>query len=228
MFKNPVQEENKNLCKDQTCNASGLKTCFCSVRRGNQWTICKVCRNSKTNTVDCMGRQPQTFKTFHSNQSCSQTSSVFSDVIREKSHRQVLSSSIEKEASGFSVTITSQWCTCLNKCIDASPLVIHSPGRCEGEVFIGSHAHVFMCIRLSDGEVLWERRVGDRIESSAALSVCGKFVTVGTAFILNCSFTCKRRFLAYLHRWLCVRKTWIKKKDMKFPYIKLNRVNSCP
>jgi len=39
-----------------------------------------------------------------------------------------------------------------------------------------------MCIRLSDGEVLWESRVGDRIESSAALSTCGKYVIVGEVF----------------------------------------------
>ena len=63
--------------------------------------------------------------------------------------------------------------------------MVNSPGGCEGEVFIGSHGKVFMCIRLSDGEVLWERSVGDRIESSAAISACGIYVIVGEVFLFS-------------------------------------------
>lgn len=86
---------------------------------------------------------------------------------------------IAAETAEGKVSVSCQWRTCLYKCIDASPLVVHAPGRSEGEVFIGSHSHVFMCIRLSDGKVLWESRLGDRIESSAALSLCGRYVVVG-------------------------------------------------
>ncbi|PFX21310.1 Acyl-CoA synthetase family member 4 [Stylophora pistillata] len=34
-------------------------------------------------------------------------------------------------------------------------------------------------VGLRDGKVLWESRLGDRIESSAALSLCGRYVVVG-------------------------------------------------
>ena len=62
--------------------------------------------------------------------------------------------------------------------------MVYSQGSSEGEVYIGSHGHVFMCIRLSDGKVLWESRVGDRIESSAAVSKCGRYVIVGEVHVL--------------------------------------------
>ena len=72
------------------------------------------------------------------------------------------------------------WRTSVFKCIDASPLVVWSCKRGnEGEVFIGSHAHVFVAVKLSDGSVIWQATLGDRVESSAALSDCGAFVIVG-------------------------------------------------
>ena len=179
ILKNPTSVEGSDLCKDEDDCASELKTCFCSVRRGNQWTSCKFCMNSKPSAADCTTRQTQSFKTFNCKQTFAQSSSVPSEMAAVKCHSQSISSSKETKAPGTKVAITCQWQTCLYKCIDASPLVVYSPGRCEGEAFISSHGHVFMCIRLSDGEVLWERRVGDRIESSAALSLCGKYVVVG-------------------------------------------------
>ena len=179
ILKNPTSVEDSDLCEDEDDCASELKTCFCSVHRGNQWTSCKFCINSKPSVAGCTIRQTQSFKTFNCKQTFAQSSSVPSEMVAVKCHSLSISSSKETKAPGSKVAITCQWRTCLYKCIDTSPLVVYSPGRCEGEVFIGSHGHVFMCIRLSDGEVLWERRVGDRIESSAALSLCGKYVVVG-------------------------------------------------
>ena len=77
------------------------------------------------------------------------------------------------------VKVTEKWKTCLYKCIDASPLVVTSSNRQDGEVYVGSHGHVFMAVRLSDGHVIWEREVGGRVESSAVLSACGTYVIVG-------------------------------------------------
>lgn len=46
-------------------------------------------------------------------------------------------------------------------------------------VFIGSHSHKFTAVSMETGEVLWEKILGDRIESSACLSPCGRYVIVG-------------------------------------------------
>ena len=183
ILKTPSLVEGSDLRKVEEDSASELKTCFCSVRRGNQWTTCKFCMNSKPSTADCMTRQTKACET-NCKQTFAQSSFVSSETVAVTSHSQSISFSKETNAPGTKVAITCQWQTCLYKCIDASPLVVYSPGRCEGEVFIGSHGHVFMCIRLSDGEVLWERRVGDRIESSAALSACGRYIVVGKLFVL--------------------------------------------
>ena len=46
-------------------------------------------------------------------------------------------------------------------------------------VLIGSHSHLFCAVHLSSGHVLWSTRLGDRVESSACLSACGRFGVVG-------------------------------------------------
>ena len=185
MMRTPSSEEKSRSYKDETFEVSELKSCFCSVRRGNQWTVCKFCAQFRPRATCYMAREAQTLI---SKQTCVQASPVCTERVAVKSHSRSLSSVKDAKPPGASITITCQWRTCLYKCIDASPLVVYSPGRCEGEVFIGSHSHVFMCIRLSDGEVLWESRVGDRIESSAALSTCGKYVVVGEVIV--CLFVC--------------------------------------
>ena len=172
-------EKNSNSVESGT-NNSELKTCFCSVRRGNQWTVCTFCTLSRPFATSDITSQTETFAP---NESHLQSFSASHDVSTNKN--QTLPFPEDVNAPGSQVTVTCQWRTCLYKCIDASPLVVNSPGGCEGEVFIGSHGKVFMCIRLSDGEVLWERSVGDRIESSAAISACGIYVIVGEVFLLS-------------------------------------------
>ena len=44
---------------------------------------------------------------------------------------------------------------------------------------IGSHSHRFLCVRISDGLVMWETRLGGRIEATCALSVIHKLIVVG-------------------------------------------------
>ncbi|XP_028400135.1 beta-alanine-activating enzyme-like isoform X2 [Dendronephthya gigantea] len=75
--------------------------------------------------------------------------------------------------------MTMKWSVYLEKCVDASPLVVPSCLTGEGTVFIGSHSHLFLSVILSNGEVLWRTRLGDRIESSGCLSLCGQLVVVG-------------------------------------------------
>ena len=175
--------------KDEMCSLSELKSCFCSVRSRNQWTICELCKYSTLNTTSDVTDQTSV-------QSSRISCEAMTSSLKEKIPHQPLASLKDDKSPGtcvaheemtnvynaeqkFKVSIICQWKTCLYKCIDASPLVVCAQGRSDGEVYIGSHGHVFLCIRLSDGKVLWESRMGDRIESSAALSKCGRHVIVG-------------------------------------------------
>lgn len=55
-------------------------------------------------------------------------------------------------------------------------------------MFIGSHSHRFQALDLTSGSLLWERVLGDRIESSAAVSLCGSLVIVGQYQIYGDNF----------------------------------------
>lgn len=75
-------------------------------------------------------------------------------------------------------TVSERWKYSLEKCIDASPLVV-SYKRGDTVVFIGSHAGRFCALNEKSGDCFWEISVADRIESSATLSTCGKYVAFG-------------------------------------------------
>lgn len=81
-----------------------------------------------------------------------------------------------------------KWEVCMEKCIDASPLVVTSCFKGKSTVFIGSHSHLFISVSLSTGNLLWKSRLGGRIESSACLSHCGRYIIVGK--YIHCMFTC--------------------------------------
>ncbi|XP_026800246.3 beta-alanine-activating enzyme isoform X1 [Pangasianodon hypophthalmus] len=69
------------------------------------------------------------------------------------------------------------WSSDTGRCVDASPVLLIGPERAT--VFIGSHSHRLQALDLSSGEVVWERVLGDRLESSAAVSKCGTLVALG-------------------------------------------------
>ncbi|NP_001410730.1 beta-alanine-activating enzyme [Danio rerio] len=69
------------------------------------------------------------------------------------------------------------WRSDTGRCVDASPMLLVAPDRTT--VFIGSHSHRLQALDLSRGEVIWERILGDRLESSAAISSCGGLVAIG-------------------------------------------------
>lgn len=69
------------------------------------------------------------------------------------------------------------WSSDTGRCVDASPVLLIGPERAT--VFIGSHSHRLQALDLSNGEVVWERVLGDRLESSAAVSKCGTLVALG-------------------------------------------------
>ncbi len=49
----------------------------------------------------------------------------------------------------------------------------------SGVVYIGSHSHSVLAVRVDSGEVVWRTVVGDRVEASACPSSCGHFIVVG-------------------------------------------------
>ena len=79
----------------------------------------------------------------------------------------------------FRFNISVRWKTSLNKCIDASPLVVPSCLKKDGALFVGSHANLIMSVSLLNGDVLWKTRLGGRVESSCCLSFCGQLIIVG-------------------------------------------------
>ncbi|NWX99483.1 ACSF4 enzyme, partial [Nothoprocta ornata] len=73
-----------------------------------------------------------------------------------------------------------RWKSDTGRCVDASPLlVVPLADEASASVYVGSHSHTVQAIDLDSGEVKWERNLGDRIESSACVSVCGNFIIVG-------------------------------------------------
>lgn len=75
------------------------------------------------------------------------------------------------------------WSSDTGRCVDASPVLLVQRGlEQDGNrttVFIGSHSHRMQALDLASGGLRWERVLGDRIESSAAVSQCGTLVVVG-------------------------------------------------
>lgn len=178
-----INESNKH----DLFSLSEVNNCHCSLRRANQRTVCSFCSTAsheadETSVQSSCEKEASTVKEKILHQPpapLEDGKSPGTSVVSQEM------GTVDDSGEQFKVSISRQWQTCLYKCIDASPLVVFSHGTSEGEVFIGSHGHVFMCIRLNDGKVLWESRVGDRIESSAALSICGRYVIVGKVFLIH-------------------------------------------
>nr|DBA29174.1 TPA: hypothetical protein GDO54_009427 [Pyxicephalus adspersus] len=77
-------------------------------------------------------------------------------------------------------SVKQRWASDTSKCVDASPLlVLSSSEESAATVYIGSHSHRMQALDLQTGTLIWERILGDRIESSAALSACGNYIIVG-------------------------------------------------
>ncbi len=80
------------------------------------------------------------------------------------------------------------WSVNLEKCIDASPLVV---SRDDGDVvYVGSHSGAFICIDVDSGRERWKTRLPDRIEGSAVPSTDGEKIFVGC---YDCRLYCMSR-----------------------------------
>ncbi|XP_077333569.1 beta-alanine-activating enzyme isoform X1 [Lithobates pipiens] len=83
-------------------------------------------------------------------------------------------------SSTRTLSLRQRWASDTSKCVDASPLLVLSSGEESAvTVYIGSHSHRMQALDLLNGTVKWERILGERIESSAALSACGNYIIVG-------------------------------------------------
>ena len=79
---------------------------------------------------------------------------------------------------GFSMRMSIKWSYNTGRCVDASPLVV-MVGLASPALFIGSHSGLFVSLCVRSGRVHWKTQLSDRIEASACLSSCGKYVFVG-------------------------------------------------
>jgi hypothetical protein len=70
-----------------------------------------------------------------------------------------------------------RWTLDMEKCIDASPIIIQS--QTQSIAFIGSHSGLFIAVDLTEGSTVWETRLPDRIESSACIDTMNQLVIVG-------------------------------------------------
>ncbi|XP_038625191.1 beta-alanine-activating enzyme [Tachyglossus aculeatus] len=87
-----------------------------------------------------------------------------------------------QRAGPGALTLRVRWRSDTGRCVDASPLVVvaTAPGTApSATVYVGSHSGRLQALDLGSGRLKWERVLGDRIESSACLSRCGRFVAVG-------------------------------------------------
>ncbi|PRP85412.1 hypothetical protein PROFUN_06958 [Planoprotostelium fungivorum] len=87
------------------------------------------------------------------------------------------------------------WSVDLSKCVDASPLItLHYNGvdrhkySCPEKIpgkdvitraYIGSHSGRFLCVDVDSGRIVWEARLSDRIESTAAVDMDGEIIYIG-------------------------------------------------
>lgn len=80
------------------------------------------------------------------------------------------------------IDVEFEWKIDTQKCVDASPLVVVMADSSSQLVFIGSHSHRFICADILTGRIRWTFVANDRIESSACVSKCGRFVIVGKSY----------------------------------------------
>lgn len=73
------------------------------------------------------------------------------------------------------------WTLDLNKCIDASPLIVitQTERKCQHYCLIGSHSGRFCCVDIDSGKMVWDLNLLDRIESSACIDKTARYVYVG-------------------------------------------------
>jgi hypothetical protein len=88
----------------------------------------------------------------------------------------LLNNQIHIESSSMNMKMNWKYDT--SKCIDATPLLIVYENDLK-LVIVGSHSNQLVCIDGSNGKSNWIYRARDRIESSACVSKCRRYVIFG-------------------------------------------------
>ena len=83
-----------------------------------------------------------------------------------------------KELNFSPKNLTLHWTYSMNKCIDASPIIVLLDESRE-YVIIGSHAGLINAYEITNGQLIWSFQANDRIEGSGAISRNGEFVLIG-------------------------------------------------
>ncbi|KAJ7518144.1 hypothetical protein O6H91_21G056800 [Diphasiastrum complanatum] len=79
--------------------------------------------------------------------------------------------------NGKAWSLQLKWQCSLDACVDASPLLVVLE-ECW-RLYIGSHAHKFLCVDAISGEIQWVTQLGGRIESTATVTHDFSQVVVG-------------------------------------------------
>ncbi len=85
---------------------------------------------------------------------------------------------IEISINSKHLILENYWKVDTGKCVDATPLLLVTSDH-EELVFIGSHSKKFICVNVKNGDLIWSFNTLNRIESSACVSKCAKFVIFG-------------------------------------------------
>ncbi|XP_035681596.1 beta-alanine-activating enzyme-like [Branchiostoma floridae] len=130
--------------------------CTRAVLRGSQ-TVCLQPNTEENGQVNCLVPDVPSVSTALEDVSCLAT-----------------------ELAAMEITMETVWTCDTGKCVDASPLLLTEVSWYPaGVVFIGSHSHKFCAIAMDTGKLLWETKLGDRVESSACCSTDGELIIVG-------------------------------------------------
>ncbi|CAF2035826.1 unnamed protein product [Rotaria magnacalcarata] len=104
--------------------------------------------------------------------------------LHNKDHLMYEYFSFPQESTSSTKQLTLHWKYSMNKCIDASPLVI-LVDDVRQYVIIGSHAGLINCYQIDSGQFVWSFQTNDRIEATGTISRNGQFFLVGKYFRLS-------------------------------------------
>ncbi|KAG8453774.1 hypothetical protein GDO86_000412 [Hymenochirus boettgeri] len=104
---------------------------------------------------------------------------LFTEFSHDRTSNHAYKSSMGGSLNRATLYLQQKWMSDTGKCVDASPLLVKPVNDSPVTIYIGSHSHRMQALDLQTGKVIWERVLGDRIESSAGVSKCGTFILVG-------------------------------------------------
>lgn len=113
-------------------------------------------------------------------------------IYHNKNHIISQYSSFPNELTNNSIkekSLILNWKSSMNKCIDASPLIILFD-QYRQYIIIGSHSGLINAYEITNGLIIWSFQANNRIESSGIISRNGEFFIIGDysgiLYLINC------------------------------------------